>query len=88
LYKSIPNPWVPRWSIGKALVCPDVRACYRVAMVIAQDRANFEGLTQAEAIDQLAQRQVVALYDNTSKTIFLPDDGSEHRSVAGALKEL
>jgi hypothetical protein len=46
----------------------------KLAMMIAQDRAHFQGLTQAEANDQLRQRQVVALYDNTSKTIFLPDD--------------
>jgi len=45
-----------------------------LAMMTAQDRAHFQGLTQAEAIDQLTQRQVVALYDNASKTIFLPDD--------------
>ena len=43
-------------------------------MMTARDRAHFEGITQAEAIDQLAQRPVLALYDNTSKTIFLPDD--------------
>jgi hypothetical protein len=46
----------------------------KLAMMTAQDRAHFQGLTQAEAIDQLTQRPVVALYDNTSKTIFLPDD--------------
>ena len=45
-----------------------------LAMMTAQDRAHFQGLTQADAIDQLTQRQVVALYDNESKTIFLPDD--------------
>jgi hypothetical protein len=45
-----------------------------LAMMTAHDRAHFQGLTQAEAIDQLTQRPVLALYDNTSKTIFLPDD--------------
>ena len=40
----------------------------------AEDRAHWQGLTQDEGIDQLAQRRVVALYDNKSRTIFLPDD--------------
>src|SRR6516165_1519166 len=45
-----------------------------LAMMTARDRAHFQGLPQAEALDQLNQRPVLALYDNTSKTIFLPDD--------------
>lgn len=53
----------------------------KLAMMTAQDRAHFQGLTQAEAIDQLTQRPVVALYDNTSKTIFLLDDWSETSPV-------
>lgn len=40
----------------------------------AKDRAHWQGLTLAEGIDQSTQRQVVALYDGKSKTIFLPDD--------------
>ena len=38
------------------------------------DRAHWQGFTQDEGIDRLAQRRVVAIYDNNSKTVFLPDD--------------
>ena len=37
-----------------------------LAMMTARDRALFQGLPQAEALDQLNQRPVLALYDNTS----------------------
>jgi len=40
----------------------------------AADRAHWQGFTQDEGIDRRAHRTVVALYDNNSKTIFLPDD--------------
>ena len=46
----------------------------KLATMQAEDRAHWQGLTQDEGIDQLAQRRVVALYDNKSRTIFLPDD--------------
>jgi len=45
-----------------------------LATMQAEDHAHWQGLTQDEGIDQLAQRRVVALYDNKSRTIFLPDD--------------
>ena len=46
----------------------------KLATMQAEDRAHWQGLTQDEGIDQLDQRRVVALYDNNSRTIFLPDD--------------
>ena len=46
----------------------------KLAAMQAEDRAHWQGFTQDEGIDQLAQRRVVALYDNKSRTIFLPDD--------------
>lgn len=46
----------------------------KLATMRAKDRAHWLGLTLAEGIDQSTQRQVVALYDSKSKTIFLPDD--------------
>ena len=46
----------------------------KLATMQAEDRAHWQGLTQDEGIDQPAQRRVVALYDNKSRTIFLPDD--------------
>jgi len=46
----------------------------RLATMRASDRAHWQGLTQDEGIDRLALRTVVALYDNNSRTIFLPDD--------------
>ncbi|MGV7218170.1 DUF6647 family protein [Bradyrhizobium sp. UFLA05-112] len=46
----------------------------KLATMRASDHAHWQGLTQDEGIDRLAQRTVVALYDNNSKTIFLPDD--------------
>src|SRR5262245_14169952 len=46
----------------------------KLATMHASDRAHWQGLTQNEGIDRLAPRTVVALYDNNSKTIFLPDD--------------
>jgi hypothetical protein len=46
----------------------------KLAMMHTEDRAHWQGLTQTEAIDQSTQRQVVALYNIKSKTIFLSDD--------------
>ncbi|MGY8676490.1 DUF6647 family protein [Bradyrhizobium sp. UFLA05-153] len=46
----------------------------RLATMRASDRAHWQGLARDEGIDRLALRTVVALYDNNSKTIFLPDD--------------
>jgi Domain of unknown function (DUF6647) len=46
----------------------------KLATIHAEDRANWQGLTQAEEINQSTQRRVVALYNIKSKTIFLPDD--------------
>jgi hypothetical protein len=46
----------------------------KLATMRASDRAHWQGLAPDEGIDRLAQRTVVALYDNNSKTIFLPDD--------------
>jgi hypothetical protein len=46
----------------------------KLATMHAEDRAHWQGLTQAEEIDQSTQRRVVALYNIKSKTIFLPDD--------------
>lgn len=38
------------------------------------DGALSESFTENDAFDELAQRQVVALYNNRSKAILLPDD--------------
>ncbi|MCK1494934.1 hypothetical protein IVB14_32135 [Bradyrhizobium sp. 180] len=38
------------------------------------DSAQWQGSGQYEGIDRLDQRNVIALYDNSSKTILLPDD--------------
>ena len=46
----------------------------KLATMQAEDSARWQGLTQAEGIDQSTQRRVVALYNVKSKTIFLPDD--------------
>ena len=46
----------------------------KLATMHAEDRAHWQGLTQAEEMDQSTQRRVVALYNIKSKTIFLPDD--------------
>lgn len=40
----------------------------------AADRAHWQRFTADEGGDQSAQRRIVALYENSSKTIFLPDD--------------
>jgi hypothetical protein len=36
----------------------------KLATMQAEDRAHWQGLTQDDGLDQLAQRRVVALYDN------------------------
>ena len=46
----------------------------KLATMRAADRAHWQGFTKDEGGDQLAQRRVVALYDNKSKTIFLPNN--------------
>ena len=46
----------------------------KLATMHADDRAHWQGLTQDEGIDQTSPRRVVALYDNQSRTVFLPDD--------------
>ncbi len=46
----------------------------KLALMHANDSAHWQGLTQSEGIDESTQRQVVALYDSKSRTIFLPDD--------------
>ncbi len=46
----------------------------RLAAMRAEDSVHWQGLTQDKGIDQTSQRRVVALYDNKSRTIFLPDD--------------
>ena len=43
----------------------------KLATMRAGDRAPSQGLAENEGLDKLSQRQVVALYDNKSKTIFL-----------------
>jgi hypothetical protein len=55
---------------------PNIKFASKTRLVTMQteDRAHWQGLTQDEGIDRLAQRRVVALYDNKSRTIFLPDD--------------
>ena len=46
----------------------------KLAKMRAEDRAHWQGFTQDEDFDLPTQRPVVSLYDNNSKTIFLPDD--------------
>ncbi len=46
----------------------------KLALMHANDSAHWQGFTQSKGIDQSTQRQVVALYDSKSRTIFLPDD--------------
>ena len=46
----------------------------KLATMHADDSAHWQGLTQADGIDQSTQRQVVALYDSKSKTILISDD--------------
>lgn len=45
----------------------------KLATMRAGDGATSQGFTDHEELDRLGQRQVVALYDNKSKTILLPD---------------
>jgi len=45
----------------------------RLTKMRLADRAHWQGFTQEEDVDQLAQR-TVAIYDTSSKTILLPKD--------------
>jgi hypothetical protein len=46
----------------------------KLARIRATDQAYWQGLTQEEEIDRIGQRSVVAVYDMSSKAIFLSDD--------------
>ncbi|MGY4294696.1 hypothetical protein ACVWXN_002791 [Bradyrhizobium sp. i1.4.4] len=47
-----------------------------LARLRARDRTSSQGFMESDG--QLAQREVVALYDNETRTILLPDDLGRH----------